>query len=129
MKYTRVIPLHKSGSSKEPANYRQIALINIISKVFDKHLNQKMISFLENLKTFNDHQFGFRMNRSTIEALSIVIEEALEENNIVKGLIASSLDFREAFDAVSYSLKLDKLHSYGISDKCLHLLEIYLPTQ
>ena len=42
MKYSRIIPLHKPGSLKEPGNFRPITLINTISKVFKKLLHQKM---------------------------------------------------------------------------------------
>ena len=114
MKYTRLVPLHKSGCLKVLGNFRPIALINTISKVFEELPDQKVYTFLEKLKILNDHQFGFRMNRSKVDALSIVSEEILEAKDNNKRLVALLLDSRKAFDTVNHSLKLEKLLKYEL---------------
>ena len=122
MKYTRFIPLLKYGSLKS-RNFRPVALIKTISNVFEKFYHQKIDSFLVNFKTLNDHQFGFRMNRSTIDALSIVNGKFPETENRYHNLVSSFLFFRKTFHTVNHSLLLGNLHNCRIWGKSVYLLE------
>ena len=37
-KEAKVIPIHKSGALNEKENYRPISILNIISKIYERHL-------------------------------------------------------------------------------------------
>ena len=46
-KKTIIIPVFKSGAKSDPNNYRPIAVLSIISKVFEKHLKNQITNYLE----------------------------------------------------------------------------------
>ena len=56
-------------------NYRPVSLLNILSKVFEKIMYSRLISFLNLHKILFEFQFGFRKNHSTYIALLILIDK------------------------------------------------------
>ena len=68
-KLAKIIPLHKKDDPLFCENYRPIALLPILSKIFEKLIYKRMYSFLEENKLIYNQQFGFRSNYSTEHAL------------------------------------------------------------
>ena len=111
LKIARVIPIHKSGSKNEIANYRPISLLPVMSKIFEKLMHARLTSFLEKHKVIYEKQFGFRRRHSTIHALNTAIAQiinSLEKNKVVFGVF---IDFSKAFDTVKHNILLDKLEN------------------
>ena len=82
--------------------------------------------FLETKGTIHDCQFGFRTNHSTQHAnITLVdkITKSADSGDIVKNLF---VDLRKAFDTVSHSILVKKLHAYGIRGNILELRASYL---
>ena len=71
MKTANVIPLYKSGDPMLFTNYRPISLLCIISKIFERVMYTRLISFLERFKILIKNQFGFRKNHSSYMALKL----------------------------------------------------------
>ena len=69
LKVARVVPLPKGGDDSDMSNYRPISVLNILSKIIEKHAHRKLYSYLESLKILNDNQFGFRYKRGTSQAV------------------------------------------------------------
>jgi hypothetical protein len=69
MKIAHVLPVHKGGSKHELNNFRAISLLNCNSKILEKIIHNQIYNFLEKKSLICDLQFGFRKNRSTIEAM------------------------------------------------------------
>ena len=55
-------PLHKNGSANEVGNYRGISLLPVLSKVFTKILNNRLVMWAENHKSQKEEQAGYRKN-------------------------------------------------------------------
>ena len=69
---------------------------------------------LETKGTIHDCQFGFRTNHSTQHAIITLIDKitkSVDSGDIVINLF---VDLRKAFDTVSHSILVKKLHAYGI---------------
>ena len=82
LKKAIVIPLFKNGDPNIFNNYRPISLLPIFSKVIEKVIYARCISFLKKKHILYEYQFGFRGNHSTNHALSLLLEKlaAAHEN-------------------------------------------------
>ena len=114
MKVARVVPLHKGSDTNCMSNYRPISVINVFSKILEKHVYKHLYSFLEKYEILSSTQFGFRNGRGTAQAIvrhTCDIYENLDRNDLVFSLY---LDFKKDFDSVDHDILLDKLLHYGI---------------
>ena len=75
LKEAAVVPIHKTGDKSQMINYRPIALISNIAKIFEMCLKDRIMSFVNENKLLNDNQFGFRENKSTTDALAYFVDE------------------------------------------------------
>ena len=104
-KTAKVIPLHKGGSTLSVNTFRLISLLPIISKIFEKLIFIRLMSFLSKYNILTDFQYGFQSKKSTelavnaINAIFINVVKAFEEKNMAFGIF---LDFAKAFDTVDH---------------------------
>jgi hypothetical protein len=56
--YTCITPLHKSGSTSDPSNYRGITLSDIIGKLFNRVLNNRLSKFFISHNIINKSKLG-----------------------------------------------------------------------
>lgn len=126
LKVALITPIYKKGNRNDPNNYRPIALLPILSKVFEKVLQKRLLAFLQKYNLISDYQFGFLPEKSTSLATVQVIEyicESFEQNMITT---AAFLDLSKAFDCVDHKTLLSKLEHKGIRGKSLDLFCSYL---
>ena len=69
LKLARITPVHKKGDETDPNNYRPIASLPFLSKVYERLMANRLISFIEKFKIIDVSQFGFQRNKSTTDAL------------------------------------------------------------
>ena len=126
LKIARITPIFKKGDKKDPSNYRPIASLPYLSKIFERCLHNRIISFLDKYSVLSRFQFGFRKNRTTSDALVELTESIYRslDNNFHHCCI--SLDLKKAFDTVDHDILLNKLRYYGIRGTPLKLLRSYL---
>ena len=58
-------PLYKKGDTGEVQNYRPISLLSVFSKIIEKLMYSRLLSFLTKNGILNDAQNGFREGKST----------------------------------------------------------------
>ena len=78
-----LVPIFKKGDISMPSNYRGIALLSALCKMFANLIEQRMSSFQASLNLIADEQFGFIRNRRTqdpIFILNTLIERAKHNN-------------------------------------------------
>ena len=125
-KTAKVMPLFKKGNPKIVNNYRPISLLSCISKVFEKVMLKRLTKFINKHNVLYEGQYGFRKNRSTVDAcLDLVgnIITELEKNNYTIGIF---LDMSRAFDTIKLSILLKKLEHYGIRGIAQQWIASYL---
>ena len=60
-KVSSVVPIFKNVGERSVAkNYHPASLISVVSKVFEKLLNNRFVDHLENFALFSDFQYDFR---------------------------------------------------------------------
>lgn len=126
LKITVVKPLFKKGNKFDCENYRPIALVSVIAKIFEGYIYRGLINFFEKFKVLRDEQYGFRKDRSTdltIYHLMRNISECLNESIPVTALF---MDMTKAFDFVCHEKLLEKLYSYGVRGPTYDLIVSYL---
>ena len=56
-----VVPVWKNiGERSTAKNYRPVSLLSVVSKVFEKLVNNRIVDHLEKCGLFSDFQYGFR---------------------------------------------------------------------
>lgn len=127
LKTAKVIPLFKNkGSEQEVSNYRPIALLSNLDKIFEKLVHHRLISYLEKFNLLFNRQFGFRKKHATTHnliSLSEKIREDLDKGEFSCGIF---LDLQKAFDSVDHDILLKKLENYGIRGVANHWISSYL---
>ena len=72
-KISSVVPVFKNVGERSTAkNYRTVSLLSVVSKVFEKLVNNRNVDYLEKCGLFSDFQYGFRCSRSTADFLTVV---------------------------------------------------------
>ena len=68
-----MVPVFKNVGEKSTAkNYRLVSLLSVISKAFEKLVNNRIVDHLKKCGLFSDFQYGFRSSRSTADILTVV---------------------------------------------------------
>lgn len=119
-----LIPIFKSGQRAEIKNYRGIAIISCIPKLFEAIINQKIFTQVRNSIVSNQH--GFFKGRSTSTNLLEFVNFALvsmDRGNSVETLYT---DFSKAFDRVDIPMLIFKLKRMGFDTQLIKWIESYL---
>ena len=64
-KSVTLTPLHKEGDKTDPADYRPISILPVISKVLERVVHKQLYKYLSDNKVLSDAQLGFRKGYST----------------------------------------------------------------
>ena len=121
LKLTFVSPIHKSGSKSNIRNYRGVAVMSPIGKIFDKIVHNSLSKLIRG--SISIHQHGFMPKRSTtsilLEFTNTIIENI--ENRSQTDCIYT--DFTKAFDRVQTKILVKKLENIGIIGNILKWFE------
>ena len=88
------------GELSTAKNYRPVSLLSMVSKVFEKLVNSRLVDHLEKCGLFCDFQYGFRSSRSTVDLLTAVPDRITRVFNRSGATRGASLDISKAFDRV-----------------------------
>ena len=126
LKIAKIVPIFKSGEECIFTNYRPVSVLPVFSKIMERLMYDRLISYIIQHKILFAYQFGFQKGKSTHMALITLVDkltEALDKGDYVIGVF---LDFSKAFDTVDHSILLEKMFIYGIRDVALQWFKDYL---
>ena len=105
-------------------HYRPVSLLSVVSKVFEKFVNNRIVGHLEKCGLFSDFQDGFRSSRSTADLLTVVSDRIARVFNRSGSTRAVAIDISKAFDRVWHAGLLHKRKSmeYQVRYSALFLL-------
>ena len=125
-KIAKVTPLFKNDNKMYVNNYRPVSVLPLLSKILERLMYNRILTFINKHDILYRYQFGFRQNYSTNLALITLVDkitESLQKGECVLGVF---LDFSKAFDTVIHKILLDKLYLYGIRGTALDWITNYL---
>ena len=70
------------GERSSAKNYGPVSLLSVVSKVFEKLVNNRIVDHLEKCDLFSDFQFGFRSFQSTADLLTVVSDRIARAFNM-----------------------------------------------
>ena len=110
-KVSSVVPVFKNvGDRSTDKNYHPVSLLSVVSKVFEKLVNNRIVDHLEKCGLFSDFQYGFRSSQSTADLLTVVSDRIARTFNRSGATRAVALDISKAFDRVWHA---------GLANLCL----------
>ena len=127
-KHATVVPIFKKGNHSNVSNYRPIAILLFLSKVFERCIYSRLMDFAAVNDLFSPHQYGFLKGKSTNDALMQLTENIYDCLNRRDGSFCINIfiDFHKCFDTIDHAILIGKLELYGVSGLILNLIKNYL---
>ena len=88
------------GERSTAKNYHPVSLLFVVSKVFEKLVNNRIVDHLEKCGLFSDFNYGFRSSRSTADLLLVVSDRIARGFNRSGASQAVALGISKAFHRV-----------------------------
>ena len=108
-----LIPIHKKGPKHQIENYRGIAKLSAIPKIFEKIVKDKILICIF------PHQHGFLAGKSTITNLVSFTKYVLDSIEAGYQVDVIYTDFSKAFNKVDHNILIGKLSNLGIPSNFL----------
>ncbi|KAG7310783.1 hypothetical protein JYU34_003599 [Plutella xylostella] len=121
-----VRPIHKKGKHDCFSNYRQITILPILDKIFEKYIAGLIHRYYEDNNILTDTQFGFRAKKSTTLLLSKFTDEINTYLDEKQHVVLVFIDYSKAFDTLKHDYLIKKLDSTGIRGPLLQWCQNYL---
>ena len=125
-KIAKVIPIHKAGDKSSMDNYRPISLLSAFSKILEKIVAIRLLTFLNTNEILSKWQFGFRAGHSTSHPMVHFLNKITDSLNDKKHTVAIFCDLKKAFDTCDHDILFKKLKKYGIEGSELNWFKSYL---
>ena len=119
-----ITPLHKGGARDDVSNYRPIAKLSTIPKLFEAIVTKTVIFNIKSV--ISSEQHGFMCGRSTttnlLEFVTFCTEKLVDRSQVD----CVFTDFSKAFDKLSHEILLFKLTKLGFNKNFVSWIESYL---
>ena len=107
--------IYKAGDASDPNNYRPIALLNTLNKVFAAIVNKRLSKLLENNNILSEMQGGFRPGRTTFTKIWNLVQTIDHAKQNDQHLHLAYIDLKKAYDSVEHWGLKEVLTNYGFS--------------
>ena len=119
-----ITPLHKKGPKDNTKNYRGIAVISSIGRIYSRVLK----ILLEKEMSQAEEQAGFRARRSTVDnlfTLKILLEKRVQRDRETH---IALIDLEKAYDSVPISALWRAMEDARISKTLINATKRLMPT-
>ena len=106
LKLAKYIQFTRGGGKNDPANYRPISILPVVTKLIEKHVTKHLFGYLNKYDLLYKSQSGFRKHHSCNTALIKFVDSWLKsiDNGELVGAIFFDLRNFKAFDVVDHNL-------------------------
>ena len=117
-----ITPIFKKGKKDLAENYRPVCSLSPFSKIIERIVYDRMITFINKNNIFSSSQYGFRKGMSTETAIIDYINKIHSGLNNKHYSISVLMDLSKAFDLMDHSILKVKLEHYGFRGNTLNFL-------
>ena len=107
-------------------NYCSVSLLSVVSKVFEKFVNKRLVDTPKKYGLFSDFQYDFRSSWSIANLRIAASDRIVRTFNRSGATWAVALDISKAFGRVWHFGLVHKFKSFGISRQILYLISPFL---
>ena len=105
--------IFESDDETDPKNYTPISLLSCFNEIFEKLVSKRLKSFIDERKTLNSSQYGFRRGHPTEHAILDIVNAIQSNMDAGKLSCGVFVDFKKAFYTVVHDILLQTLSHYG----------------
>lgn len=116
----------KPGKKLGIEHMRPISLTSCLGKIFEKLVNTRLLSHLENNKLMPNTVFGFCPHLSTQDILLLLKEQVLMDISKVGENIIMAVDIKGAFDNISHEAILQGLKEANCGERIFQYVKSFL---
>ena len=117
-----ITPVYKKGEKTDVSNYRPVCSLSPFSKIFERLIYIRMLSYIEKHDLLSNTQFGFRQNLSTEAALLKLTDFVHKGLTLKQNVGTIFMDLSKAFDSMNHDILESKLEHYGFRGNVLKFL-------
>lgn len=118
----------KPDVRRSPSSYRPLCMLDTAGKLLETLRKSRLLSAIRAAVDLSNHQYGFRKGRSTVDAIHVIVETALEARArrrfSYQIVFLDPLDVRNAFNAVTcrHIMWIDMTEEQQVAFKVLQYL-------
>lgn len=126
-KKANVVMIPKPGKSQQiAAGWRPICLLNVLAKIMDKIMIERVLDHVAKTGNFNPNQYGFSPRKSTVHAVWDAEKTIIEKRNEHGYVACLFLDITGAFDTAWHITLMEKLRGSKCPKDWYYLINNYL---
>ena len=118
--------IKKNSSDETYKAYRPISLLSVPGKIFESIITKRLSHFVLSRNLLSANQFGFIPQRSSIDAISVIVNKMQKTFDDKKFGILISLDISKAFDSACFDIILSKLRGLNIPPNLYRMFVSFL---
>ena len=119
-----VTPVHKAEETTNKKNYRNVSLLPVVSKNFERIIERQIFDYVEMF--LSPFLCGYWKGYSAQQALLSMLEKwrvSLDNGGYGGGVL---MDLSKAYDTLDHDLLIAKLHANGFGKDTLRFIKSYL---
>ena len=126
LKSAIIKPIYKKDNKNDISNYRPIAILSALSKIFERSAETQLTSHFDEKTLLTPSQHAYRKGHGTITCLAETLNYIFQEIDAKNHAAIVTLDLSKAFDCLNHRLLLQKLKKLGLTDTSLNWMKSYL---
>ena len=124
LKHANMVPVPKSGNPLSKSNYRQVSILPVVSKIFERIILKQLNTYFKDKLSplLGGYKKGFSCQHSLLRLLE-KWRVCLDKKGITGTIL---IDLSKAFDLIDHKLLIAKLAAYGLGKSSLKFILSYL---
>ena len=121
-----LIPKTGENDPKEVSSWRPLGMLNVLGKVYEAVIINRINYGLKRRNIISSRQFGFSEGVSSVDALQSILKTAKDRKKQGLQVAIMSMDIQGAFDRAKWNIMKERLNEYKVNRKLRKIVDSYL---